>query len=344
MFKNLIKWSDSDHAELPWRKKRTLYGTLVSEIMLQQTTVGTVLSHFDRFLKLYPTPYDLAQSTEEEVCIAWKGLGYYRRARNLRKAAIDIVENFDGEIPLDYEKLISISGVGEYTANAILSIGADHKALAIDANIERVVSRLYGIKEKKGPKLQKMIKALFEEGKVLKDIDKVGARKLNEALMDLGRVYCQARKANCLNCPMNKKCLAKESGEPLSYPIQEEKKQKFFELELLRVVVKKRNKILGYVKSDDQWLSGQIELPTFILKSEDKKISQYPILKKKINVDKLKKYKTTITKYKIVNYIYEIDQDEFDKKFSNLLDVQLFNNDSEKTNLSTASIKALSLI
>lgn len=118
MFKKLIQWSTKDFSELPWRKKRTLYRTLVSEIMLQQTTVSTVINHFERFLREYPDIKSLAASTEDQIVMSWKGLGYYRRARNLRKAAIDIQKNHGGRIPTSYELLLEINGIGPYTASA----------------------------------------------------------------------------------------------------------------------------------------------------------------------------------------------------------------------------------
>lgn len=338
MFKKLLEWSKDAYIDLPWRRERTVYKTLVSEIMLQQTTVGTVQNHFERFLNIYPDVETLAATSEEEICVAWKGLGYYRRARNLRKAAIDIVENYNSKIPDNYDDLISITGVGEYTANAILSIGQNKSALSIDANIERVVSRIYGIQGKKGAKLQKLIKKKFEDGE-FKEIQKCGGREINEALMDLGRIYCQARSVNCLGCPVKKKCVAGNSKNPLEYPeIPVKKIAKTYELDLLRIIVKEKDSILGYKKGEDQWLAGQIECPTFILSSEDKKLKQYPKLEKKLSYKKLKKYKTAITKYKISNYILEMDQQEFKQSYEGKFRKYKL---TEKLNISTATSKAL---
>jgi len=338
MFTKLIAWSKDNYVTLPWREQRSLYTTLVSEIMLQQTTVATVVNHFDRFLKIYPTVQKLAASTEDEVCMAWKGLGYYRRARNLRKAAIDICENFDGEIPLDYEKLISINGVGDYTANAILSIGADTKALAIDANIERVTSRILGVQSKKGPKLHKILKEKFALGEL--DLKKGQSyRDLNEAFMDLGRNFCQARKVSCELCPMRKSCQAFSSGEPLNYPeVPVVKTAKFYELDLLRVYIKNRSRIKGYIKGEKEWLAGQVETPTFVISSEDKSLKQYPKLTKKVETKDLKKFKTSITKYKITNYILTLTDKEFEK-FSKSQKYQFFNSDETKTNFATSALK-----
>ena len=258
MSQELINWSKKNYSDLPWRRKRSLYNTLVSEIMLQQTTVGTVINHFDKFINKYPTIEALSKTSEEEICIAWKGLGYYRRARNLRKAAIGIVEDFQGKIPLDFEKLKTIPGIGEYTASALLAIGANKKALAIDANLERVLSRLYRISVEKGPKLQKELKTLFEQGKLFKGRSNLNWRNLNESLMDLGRVYCQANKVDCLACPLSKDC-AVANENPLIYPskLKKGKKRESIDLELLRVLVKKDNLFLAYKKSENEWLSGQ---------------------------------------------------------------------------------------
>jgi A/G-specific adenine glycosylase len=351
MVKKLVEWSEKEYSHLPWRKKRSLYGTLVSEIMLQQTTVGTVLSHFDRFLEQFPSAEELAKTTEEEICIAWKGLGYYRRARNLRKAAIHIVEKYKGKIPQSYEELVSIDGVGAYTANALLGIGGDKKVLAIDANLERVISRLYGIEVEKGPKLQKEIQRLFEEGSILsKELKEFGGRAINEALMDMGRVYCQAKRADCDICPLKRKCLALKTGDPLSFPKVCEKKlaakQKPLNLKLLRVVVRKKNEVLVYKKSSKQWLSGQWEVPTFILESDDKKLDQYPNLpsKLKLNLKKAIPLKTTITKYKIENSILEMNYTEFKKQFGALKGFEFRSMDKKEENLSTATLKSLKIL
>jgi len=225
LFSNLIDWSKNQYSHLPWREKRTLYKTLVSEIMLQQTTVGTVLNHFERFLSEYPTIQDLANTTEEQVCISWKGLGYYRRARSLRNVAIQVVEDFGGKIPTNLDDLQTLKGIGPYTANAIVAIGADKKALAVDANLERVLARFYGIDVEKGLKLQKRLWSDFAHKKIMAEMDGLSARAINEAMMDLGRIICQARKASCVLCPLASGCKAKASGDPLQIKQKEKKKK-----------------------------------------------------------------------------------------------------------------------
>ncbi|MBC7715083.1 MAG: A/G-specific adenine glycosylase [Rhizobacter sp.] len=340
LFSNLVTWSESQYSHLPWREKRTLYKTLVSEIMLQQTTVGTVLNHFERFLVEYPTIFDLAKASEEQVCISWKGLGYYRRARSLRNVAIQVVEEFEGKIPTNLNDLLKLKGIGPYTANAIVAIGADKKALAVDANLERVLARFYGVTVEKGPKLQKKLWQDFEHKKIMAEIDGMSARALNEAMMDLGRIICQARKASCTLCPLKSGCLAFKSGDPLQYPVEAEKKESLdLYIKVLRVVVTDKKKILVYQKGAKEWLSGQWELPTFILETNDEKLKQYPPIKIKQNFEKFPYVKTGITKYDIHNYILEMSLEEFEK-LSKKINVEYeFKTNDIKLNMSTATQK-----
>jgi A/G-specific adenine glycosylase len=344
-FSKLIEWSHSQYSHLPWRSQRTLYRTLVSEIMLQQTTVGTVLNHFEKFLSEYPTIFDLAKTSEEQICISWKGLGYYRRARNLRNLAIQIVDQFKGEIPTDLDLLLKLKGIGPYTANAIIAIGADLRGLAVDANLERVLSRFYGISLVKGPKLQQKLFSDFKAKKIVKEIDLLSPRDLNEAFMDLGRILCQSRKASCTLCPLKVSCKAFKSGNPMSFPLEGEKSEtEDLFIKLLRVVVKEKNKFLFYQKGSDEWLSGQWELPTFVLETNDKKLKQYPKVKNNKLFSDTKSLKTGITKYSIDNHMIEMSLLDFKNLTQNLQIDYVFKTHSSKLNLSTASIKVLGKI
>lgn len=348
MHKELLDWSRKEYQSLPWRKNRNLYTTLVSEIMLQQTTVSTVKKHYDSFLKVFPNITALASATEEEVCAQWQGLGYYRRARNLHKAAVSIVENHNGEFPKTHEELKSIPGIGDYTASALMAIGRNKVDLALDANLERVLSRYYKIEEQKGPKLQKEIKNRLSNGKLKIDFKKFKPRDLNEALMDLGRVFCQARRADCLICPLKSGCLSYKKGDPLNLPIDDKKKKEkeSHELLLLRVIVRKGEQILGYVKDEKEWLSGQIEIPTFILKTSDKKLKQYPTLKAGRNLKPLDlpSIKTAITKYKIQNQILELSPKEFQALIEQLEEksrYKYFKLNVQNHHFSTTTLKVL---
>lgn len=344
--KALFTWSKNEFSSLPWRENRSLYRTLVSEIMLQQTTVGTVKNHYERFLKRFPTLESLASASEDELIIAWKGLGYYRRARSLKKIAEAIAKNHGGEFPHDLEALMQISGIGPYTANAMVGIGMNKRALAVDANLERVIARMYGIKTEKGLKLQKEIHKLFIDKKIFNE--KISFRELNESLMDLGRTFCQARKASCELCPLKKDCKAFAMGKPLNFPsVKEEVRAKAkadeHEIKLLRVVVLKKEKILVYKKSSSEWLAGQFEMPTFILTTTDKKLKQYPHITSFADDRISFSFVTGITKYKIKNSVLVLSEKEFKTfKFSALTEWRSVS--SEDSNLSTSTLKALAML
>ncbi len=339
MFNSLINWSQENYSHLPWRRQRNLYYTLVSEIMLQQTTVGTVVNHFERFVEKYPDIETLASIDEEQMLMDWKGLGYYRRARNLLNAAKEIQANHQGKIPLCYNTLLQIKGIGEYTANALLSIGNDNPALPIDANLERVLARFYGIKIEKGPKLNKEIQRLFKTGKICEQIHSLSPRLFNESLMDLGRSICKANKAACEICPLKKDCVARKQGKPLEYPVQNKQKttNQFYELHLLRVIVQKEDNILVYKKSESEWLTGQYELPTFNLYCEDTDLRQYPVVDFDTSLFLLPSIKTSITKYKITNYLLHANNNDL----AGLLSKGFVWKKLADLNLSTASSKAL---
>lgn len=341
----LLKWSQSQYQLLPWRKNRSLYGTLVSEIMLQQTTVGTVLNHYDKFLKRFPTIQSLAKASEEELAVEWKGLGYYRRAKNLKNCAIEVTQKFKGEIPLERDVLLTIKGIGDYTADAILAIGANQRAIAVDANLERVLARLYAVKTPKGLKLQKELRELFHQKKILKDVASKDYRAINEALMDLGRVYCQARKAHCELCPMNTHCLSFKLKKPLSFPVQDQNKEKKktveHELHLLRLVIRKKDQVLVYKKNNQEWLSEQWELPTLVISTTDKKLQQYPLLESNFDFQEDLIVKTGITKYKITNYIHEESLSLHKLKTLGFGRVCEFQTITEKANFSTTTFKVL---
>ena len=291
---DFISWSKKEFSHLPWRRERTLYRTLVSEIMLQQTTVSTVLARFESFMEKFPKISDLAKSSEEEIISAWAGLGYYRRAKNLRKAAIIIEEKFKGNIPQTYEELTSIQGIGDYTASALLGIGFNQKRLAIDANVNRVLSRIHRFNS------TRELRSRFPPGSL-------GGREYNEALMDVGRVFCQKRRTDCTLCPLQKVCLSYGKTDVLDFPMDVVKKNQKFELDLLRIVVRREGEIFVVKRPKGSWLEGQYEVPTFILKSKDKELEQYPpspfVIEKEAI---LNKFKSSITKYKITNHVMEL--------------------------------------
>ena len=339
----LLAWSQDQHHTLPWRVNRSLYRTLVSEIMLQQTTVGTVKNHFDRFLVTFPTLESLAKASEEELLVAWKGLGYYRRARSLKKIAEAIARDHQGKFPKDVESLQKITGIGLYTANALSAIGMDERGLAVDANLERVLARYFGVPVEKGLKLQKELHRRFQEKAIFGNF-KGSYRALNEALMDLGRTFCQARKASCELCPLRTDCLARKESKALTYPVMmAAKKKDDHELELVRLYLVKGKKLLTYKKEEGEWLSGQYEVPTFVLRSSDPKLKQYPSFKKKPSLKNLPSFKSGITKYKIINSLWEADQKTLKSLgFTRKLEWREYQ--AAESNLTTTTLKGLKLL
>ena len=329
--------------ELPWRINRSLYTTLVSEIMLQQTTVGTVKNHFPLFIEKYSALEMLASIDEQQMLKEWKGLGYYRRARNLLNAVKSISKNYNGIIPLDYNKLVEIDGIGPYTANAILAIGADKHVLALDANLERVLARFYGVKSEKGLKLQKELYSLFEEGRIATEIKSIGGRDFNEGVMDIGRNICMVKKAYCELCPLRKDCYALKNSVVADLPYQKEKKNdtKNLELHIVRFIVRKNNQVLAYRKSSSEWLSNQYEVPSFTLYCEESSFKQYPAITGDYFYY-LQSFKSSITCYKIKNYVIEMSEQEFKSLGRN--EQQFEYHEILNGNLSTASSKAINLL
>ena len=344
MYSDLLKWSHENFGHLPWRKNRTLYTTLISEVMLQQTTVTAVEKYFTGFIKSYPSPKRLAPLTESEILVAWKGLGYYRRAKNLLKTCQDLMEKFKGRFPNTREELMSLHGIGPYTSSALTAIGRDEVELALDANLERVLSRIYVISDKAGLPLQKKLRALFLDKKILPGLKVIGPRKLHEALMDLGRVHCQSQRTSCHLCPMKQNCQAFKLGRPLDFPVRDVKKiMSLTKIELLRVLVRKGKKILVYQKRPGEWLSGQYELPTFVLQSDEALDHQYPKMNEKFRslFSKHVSFKTGITRYNIQNIVWASNKSEFDKIAGKNLRFQFVDENLIVQHLSTASLKAL---
>ena len=211
----LLAWYDRCARELPWRGFHDAYRTWVSEAMLQQTRVETVLSYYPRFLERFPTLAALACASEAEVLKVWEGLGYYSRARNLWKGAKQVVEEYDGVLPRDPEKLRRICGIGPYSAGAIASIAYDVPVPAVDGNVIRVISRLYGIRT---DALEKETRRGIESlAAGLVPADRPGDH--NQAVMDLGATVCVPGTPDCGRCPLSAFCNAFHAGDAADLPV-----------------------------------------------------------------------------------------------------------------------------
>ncbi len=211
---DLLDWYREHRRPLPWRSTRDPYCIWVSEIMLQQTQVATVVGYYERWLERFPTIVALASAEVDDVLRAWEGLGYYSRARNLQKAATRVVEAHGGELPASVEELRRLPGIGPYSAGAIASIAFGADEPAVDGNIIRVLTRLFGLRgdPKRAPlqsKLWQLARALIPAGQ---------ASDYNQALMELGATCCTPRAPRCAICPVARHCRALKSDRVLQLP------------------------------------------------------------------------------------------------------------------------------
>lgn len=216
----LLDWYDCVKRDLPWRRTKDPYHIWLSEIMLQQTRVETVKGYYARFLDWFPTVADLANAPQEQVLKAWEGLGYYSRARNLQKAAQVIMNEHGGVFPSSYEAILTLPGIGPYTAGAIGSIAFGLREPAVDGNVYRVASRFFGVREDVGiPRVQKEIQKLVKDS-----IPSDRPGDYNQALMELGATHCCPGTPACDLCPWNERCDACMEGDADALPIHEKKK------------------------------------------------------------------------------------------------------------------------
>ena len=205
----LIQWFGENQRILPWRSSYDPYQVWVSEIMLQQTQVETVVPYFERWMAELPDIKALAAADEHSVLTLWAGLGYYSRARNLMEAARIVVRDHGGTLPPDYESLRSLPGIGQYTAGAILSIAFNKAYPVVDGNVRRVLSRVYGWEDDRPRRLWDAADKLVRSAE---------PRLINQAIMELGATVCSFRAPRCLVCPVQTECIAYKTGKQLMIP------------------------------------------------------------------------------------------------------------------------------
>ncbi|MDD3411627.1 MAG: A/G-specific adenine glycosylase [Eubacteriales bacterium] len=215
----LLEWYARVKRDLPWRQTHDPYRIWISEIMLQQTRVETVKDYYRRFLERFPDVAALASAPQEDVLKLWEGLGYYSRARNLQKAARTIMEERNGVFPSTYSDLLTLSGIGPYTAGAIASIAFGEAVPAVDGNVQRVCSRFFGIRENIAvPSVQR---ALREKAALLLQGSDPGS--FNQAMMELGATVCLSGNPKCALCPWAGRCDAFQEGDAQRLPVHEKK-------------------------------------------------------------------------------------------------------------------------
>lgn len=270
----LVAWFKKSGRDLPWRRTTDPYAILVSEMMLQQTQVATVLAYFDRWMKAFPTLKALANASENEVLKLWQGLGYYSRARRLHRAAQEIVKA-GGDFPRSPGQIASLPGVGAYTAGAVATFAFDLPAPIVDANIARVLARIFDFRSPIDSAAGNAV--LWQTAKLLQP--KGAGRLYNSALMELGALVCMPRTPKCETCPVQSFCKANDpSGLPVKKP-----RPKLVHLQEYAVYIRKKGRVLLEQALDSKW-HGLWKLPAPAQPPEGPPLlrTSYPFTKHKI--------------------------------------------------------------
>lgn len=253
----LLAWYAAGARDLPWRRSRDPYAIWVSEIMLQQTQVETVRPYYERFLRRFPTVERLARARLDTVLKLWEGLGYYSRARNMHSAARQIVTRYDGQLPRTKDELLSLPGIGNYTAGAIASIAFGGREPVVDGNVTRVLCRLFRIRTE--PSQNETRKQLWQLAEALLPTKRVG--DFNQALMELGSEVCLPRKPLCADCPLREVCQAKQHGEQALIPARKPRKSIPSYTVVVGVIYDRCGRVLIDKRKPEGLLGGLWEFP-----------------------------------------------------------------------------------
>lgn len=254
--KPLMQWYAKHARTLPWRSDPTPYHVWLSEIMLQQTRVEAVIGYYDRFLEELPDVQSLAAVSEERLLKLWEGLGYYNRARNLQKAAVQICEQYQGKFPESYEEWLALPGIGAYTAGAVTSIAFGKKEAAVDGNVYRIYTRLYADDTE-------ISKTAFQRNvrETVKEALPEEAGRFNQALMDLGALICIPNgEPHCSVCPVAEFSKARKQGTMQCYPVKKTKKERKLEQRTI-FVIECQGKYMIRKRPEKGLLAGMWELP-----------------------------------------------------------------------------------
>lgn len=284
--RELLAWYDEHKRDLPWRRSRNPYHIWISEIMLQQTRVDTVIPYFLRFTERFPTVESLAEAPEEDVLKHWEGLGYYSRARNIQAAAKQVVERHDGIVPDTPDEISALKGIGPYTAGAVLSIAYNVPVPAVDGNVMRVLSRYFCLsddiaKNSTRVKMEKLAGELIPTGR---------ASDFNQALMELGALVCTPKSPHCLTCPVMKHCEGRMNGMEEQLPIKTKAKPPRPEHRLMAVIEgqgEHAGKVLIRQRPATGLLARMWELP-HVLASDAKKAGAGADLSETAAMDRLR--------------------------------------------------------
>lgn len=267
----LLQWYEENKRILPWRASKNPYYIWISEIMLQQTRVEAVKPFFERFIKAFPTVEDVANAKEEQLLKMWEGLGYYNRVRNIQKASQIIAEQYNGELPADYEKLRQLPGIGNYTAGAVSSIAYGISVPAVDGNVLRVISR---IDERFEDIMKQSTKTKVEED-LFEIMPKDKAGEFNQSLMELGATVCLPNGAPlCEECPVKEICLAYKNHTIDKLPVKAPKKKRRIEEKTVLIIQDGSHVALGK-RGDKGLLAGMYELPNLEGHKSEEEVLEY---------------------------------------------------------------------
>ena len=272
--KEILKWYDNNKRILPWRKhltkKQKQYFTLVSEIMLQQTQVKTVIPYFINFIKKIPNLKTLAKTNDQKLMKCWEGLGYYSRAKNLKKTAKKIIKEFNGNLPDDIDKLKSLPGIGDYTSTAIMAIAFNKKFIPLDGNVERILKRIFYLKTEKEISKDNLNKKKYFFGKSNRSSDYA------QAIMEIGALICKPTKPLCFECPISINCIAYKKKDFEIKSKNNFNKVKYFEAD----IYKSKNKYLLIKNQKFNFLKNLLIFPMREINQKKFKSS----LNKRINI------------------------------------------------------------
>lgn len=253
---NLVTWFNREKRDLPWRHAKNPYRVWVSEVMLQQTRVDTVIPYYNRFMERFPTIETLADAPTEEVVKYWEGLGYYSRIRNLHEAVKEVVAVYDGVVPEEKERFEKLKGVGPYTTGAVLSIAYNQPEPAVDGNVMRVMSRQFGIYDDIAlPKTRKVFEQVIR-----RLMDPAHASDFNEGVMELGATVCTPKSPMCSLCPVQEDCYAYAHFVQDELPVKTKKGAA--RIEMFDALYCRQNGKVAYVKRPDSGLlAGMWQFP-----------------------------------------------------------------------------------
>jgi len=317
----LLKWYKREKRDLPWRKTKDPYAIWISEIMLQQTQVDTVIPYYTRWLKRFPTIQKLARAKEEIIMKFWEGLGYYSRARNIHKSAKLITAQYNSVFPKNKEDILALPGIGLYTLGAISSIAFNKSVPLVDGNVMRVFSRVFNIEE--NIQTETVKKKMWDIASLLVPTQKPG--DFNQALMELGATICIPGTPMCLLCPLNEECVSFKEGTPSKLPLKN--KMKTVKFLGWMFFIEKKGHFLIQQRKKGSLMGGLWEFPSF-MDGETKNVSD--VLKQKMNIQSKKAtahgtVPAAFTKYR---GLYQIARCSIQKSFPAS---KLISKDIEKT-------------